>query len=218
MYGEFYYFLYICFMGRKRVKQLVYLEKENYDILPKKLRDDKLEYQSLYSKIKNRERSLKKELIKYKKKKEELKDWKIKQTELFNQLIDLHDNLVPTISISFSGQNEGWYENNSWSITMRLKSKLFCIYIGTDKVVREVLNDIYETDEYWNDNNIRGRSREFITKYKKEKKKLQMVLYDVIKPNIIRKLVSLNKNLDGYNEWLGLYENKKLKGMDFLTQ
>ena len=43
-------------------------------------------------------------------------------------------------------------------------------------------------------------------------------LYDVIKPNIIRKLVSLNKNLDGYNEWLGLYENKKLKGMDFLTQ
>ena len=205
-------------MGRKRVKQLVYLEKENYDILPKKLRDDKLEYQSLYSKIKNRERSLKKELIKYKKKKKELKDWKIKQTELFNQLIDLHDNLVPTISISFSGQNDGWYENNSWSITMRLKSKLFCIYIGTDKVVREVLNDVYETDEYWSDDNIKGRSREFITKYKKEKKKLQMVLYDVIKPNIIRKLVSLNKNLDGYNEWLGLYENKKLKGMDFLTQ
>ena len=205
-------------MGRKRVKQLVYLEKENYDILPKKLRDDKLEYQSLYSKIKNRERSLKKELIKYKKKKKELKDWKIKQTELFNQLIDLHDNLVPTISISFSGQNEGWYENNSWSITMRLKSKLFCIYIGTDKVVREVLNDVYETDEYWSDDNIKGRSREFITKYKKEKKKLQMVLYDVIKPNIIRKLLSLNKNLDGYNEWLGLYENKKLKGMDFLTQ
>ena len=218
MYGEFYYFLYICFMGRKRVKQLVYLEKENYDILPKKLRDDKLEYQSLYSKIKNRERSLKKELIKYKKKKKELKDWKIKQTELFNQLIDLHDNLVPTISISFSGQNDGWYENNSWSITMRLKSKLFCIYIGTDKVVREVLNDVYETDEYWSDDNIKGRSREFITKYKKEKKKLQMVLYDVIKPNIIRKLVSLNKNLDGYNEWLSLYENKKLKGMDFLTQ
>lgn len=205
-------------MGRKRVKQLVYLEKENYDILPKELRDDKLEYQSLYSKIKNRERSLKKELIKYKKKKEELKDWKIKQTELFNQLIDLHDNLVPTISISFSGQNEGWYENNSWSITMRLKSKLFCIYIGTDKVVREVLNDIYETEEYWNDNNIKGHSREFKTKYKEEKKKLQKVLYDVIKPNIIRKLVSLNKNLNGYNEWLGLYENKKLKGMDFLTQ
>ena len=101
---------------------------------------------------------------------------------------------------------------------MRLKSKLFCIYIGTDKVVRGILNDICETDEYWDDNNVRGRSRQFKTKYKEDKKKLQKVLYDIIKPNIMKRLVSLNKNLDGYNEWLILYENKKLKGMDFLTQ
>ncbi len=205
-------------MGKRRVKELVYLEKENYDILPKKLREDKLEYQSLYSKIKRRENHLKTLFESYKKKKEELKEWKIQQTEKYSELIDLHDNLVPTISISYSGQTDGWYDNNSWSITMRLKSSLFCIYIGTDKNVRNHLNEVLNTTEYWGDQYREGKSsrKQYKTHYRSDIKELQGVLYNLIKPNIIKKLVRLNKSFNGYDEWCKLYENKKLKGMDFL--
>ena len=102
--------------------------------------------------------------------------------------------------------------NNSWSITMRLKGRIFSPYIGTDKNVRLRLNKLTDSDDYWNEYDNQ------LTSNKTDKKELEKVLKGYIEPNIIKKLVRLNKSFNGFEEWCKLYENKKLKGMDFLKE
>jgi hypothetical protein len=142
-----------------------------------------------------------------------LNDWKKEQTQLFNSIIELHSELVPTISLSYSGKPKDWgIKNNSWSITMRLKGQLFTPYIGTDKNVRLRLNNLTNTEGYWNEYDRQETSN------KTDKKKLEIILKGYIEPNIIKKLVELNKSFNGFEEWCKLYKEKKIKGIDFLTE
>ena len=200
-------------MKEKRVKELIYLDENSFNQLPHQLKKDKLDYQKLYSKIKKREKHLKSLKETYDRKRIELNDWKKEQTQLFNSIIELHSNLVPTISLSFSGKPKDWgIKNNSWSITMRLKGQLFTPYIGTDKNVRLRLNNLTDTEDYWNEYDRQETSN------KTDKKKLEKTLKGYIEPNIIKKLVELNKSFNGFEEWCKLYKEKKIKGMDFLTE
>ena len=89
-------------MKEKRVKELIYLDENSFNQLPHQLKKDKLDYQKLYSKIKKREKHLKSLKETYDRKRIELNDWKKEQTEMFNSIIELHSDLVPTISLSFS--------------------------------------------------------------------------------------------------------------------
>ena len=101
---------------------------------------------------------------------------------------------------------------------MRLKGKVFSPYIGTDKDVRLKLNEITNSDDYWGSGKSieSGRSQRIITNSQTEKKRMVDILKNYIEPNIIKFLVELNKDFDGYNEWNRLYIDKKIKGMDFL--
>jgi len=200
-------------MKEKRVKELIYLNENSFNQLPHQLKKDKLDYQKLYSKIKKREKHLKSIKETYDRKRIELNDWKKEQTQLFNSIIELHSDLVPTISLSFSGKPKDWgIRNNSWSITMRLKGRLFSPYIGTDKNVRLRLNKLTDSDDYWNEYDNQ------LTSNKTDKKELEKVLKSYIEPNIINKLVRLNKSFNGFEEWCKLYKEKKIKGMDFLIE
>lgn len=204
--------LFIEFLMKKRVKELIWLDEKSYNQLPSPLKEHKLEYQNLYSKIKRREKHLIKLKETYDRKREELKEWKKQQTELYNSLIELHSELVPTISLSYSGKPKDWgIKNNSWSITMRLKGKMFTPYIGTDKNVRLRLNEITNTEDYWNEYDKQ------LTSNKTEKKRLEKIIMGYIQPNIIKKLVELNKSYNGFEEWCRLYDEKKIKGMEFLN-
>ena len=200
-------------MKEKRVKELIYLNDNSFNQLPHQLKKDKLDYQKLYSKIKKREKHLKSLKETYDRKRIELNDWKKEQTEMFNSIIELHSDLVPTISLSFSGKPKDWgIRNNSWSITMRLKGRIFSPYIGTDKNVRLRLNKLTDSDDYWNEYDNQ------LTSNKTDKKELEKVLKSYIEPNIIKKLVRLNKSFNGFEEWCKLYKEKKIKGMDFLIE
>jgi len=200
-------------MKEKRVKELIYLNENSFNQLPHQLKKDKLDYQKLYSKIKKREKHLKSLKETYDRKRIELNDWKKEQTEMFNSIIELHSDLVPTISLSFSGKPKDWgIRNNSWSITMRLKGRIFSPYIGTDKNVRLRLNKLTDSDDYWNEYDNQ------LTSNKTDKKELEKVLKSYIEPNIIKKLVRLNKSFNGFEEWCKLYKEKKIKGMDFLIE
>ena len=200
-------------MKEKRVKELIYLDENSFNQLPHQLKKDKLDYQKLYSKIKKREKHLKSLKETYDRKRIELNDWKKEQTEMFNSIIELHSDLVPTISLSFSGKPKDWgIRNNSWSITMRLKGRIFSPYIGTDKNVRLRLNKLTDSDDYWNEYDNQ------LTSNKTDKKELEKVLKSYIEPNIIKKLVRLNKSFNGFEEWCKLYKEKKIKGMDFLIE
>ena len=197
-----------------RKKTLSWLSEESFNQLPKELRDMKLEYQRLYTKIQRREKSLVKRYEKYKRDKSELREWKRERTEKFNQLINLHETFVPTISITMSNTPKRWMEtNNSWSITMRYGGKMFNIYIGTDKDVRIRLNELTQTNEYYQE----GGGNKFRTRYKEEKKRIQSEVKRYIQPNIVKKLRELNEEFNGFETWCQLYKNKELKGMNFFT-
>ena len=210
-------------MGKGKLR---YLDDRSYNELPTEFRTEKLEYHSLYNKIEKREKHLKKLKESYDEKRLELREWKKQRTERYNSLFELHETLIPqSLSISFSGSfgdtysTRRWNEsNNSWSITMRLKGKVFSPYIGTDKDVRLKLNEITNSDDYWGSGKSieSGRSQRIITNSQTEKKRMVDILKNYIAPNIIKFLVELNKDFDGYNEWNRLYIDKKIKGMDFL--
>lgn len=197
-----------------RKKTLSWLSEESFNQLPKELRDMKLEYQRLYTKIQRREKSLVKRYEKYKMDKSELREWKRERTEKFNQLINLHETFVPIVSITYSKKRKMWGDiSNTWSITMKLGGKTFNIYIGTDKNVRIRLNELNQTNEYYQE----GGSVKFKTRYEQEKKRIQSEVKRYIQPNIVKKLRELNEEFNGFETWCQLYKNKELKGMDFFT-
>lgn len=195
-----------------RKKTLSWLSEESFNQLPKELRDKKLEYQRLYTKIQRREKSLVKRYEKYKMDKSELREWKRERTEKFNQLINLHQTFVPIVSITYSKKRKRWGDiSYTWSITMKLGGKIFNIYIGTDKNVRIRLNELTQTNEYYQE----GGGNKFKTRYEQEKKRIQSEVKRFIQPNIVKKLRELNEEFDGFETWCQLYKNKELKGMDF---
>ena len=197
-----------------RKKTLSWLSEESFNQLPKELRDMKLEYQRLYTKIQRREKSLVKRYEKYKMDKSELREWKRERTEKFNQLINLHETFVPIVSITYSKERKRWGDrSNTWSITMKLGGKTFNIYIGTDKNVRIRLNELTQTNKYYQE----GGSVKFKTRYEQEKKRIQSEVKKYIQPNIVKKLRELNEEFNGFETWCQLYKNKELKGMDFFT-
>jgi septal ring factor EnvC (AmiA/AmiB activator) len=197
-----------------RKRQLSWLTEESYNQLPEVLREQKLEYQRLTIKIKRREKSLKRRYEDYKKDKEELREWKKRQTEQFSELIDLHKEYVPTISITFSHRRKKWGEvNKSWSITMKYGGRVFNIYIGTDKNVRIQLNKLTRTQDYYYTNELK-----YITSSESDKKRISKIIKGYIQPNILKRLRDLNEDYNGFDSWCELYKNKKLKGMDFLTE
>ena len=197
-----------------RKKTLSWLSEESFNQLPKELRDMKLEYQRLYTKIERREKSLEKRYEKYKMDKTELREWKKERTEKFNKLINLHQTFVPIVSISYSKTHKKWMEvNYSWSITMKYGGKSFSIYIGTDKNVRIRLNELTNSKNYYQD----GGGNKFKTRTEKEKQRIQSEVKRFVQPNIVKKLRELNEEFNGFETWCQLYKNKELKGMDFFT-
>ena len=200
-------------MKRKiRNYRLRFLEEESYSVLPEKIQKQKKDYQSLYNRIKKRENTIQKDILKLKKLKNELIILKKERTEKYNELLEFHQMFIPTISITFSGKQKGEkrvdtqgfykYSNNSWSITMRLKGdKPKNIYIGTDKVLRERLNEIYDTDDFTN---------KF---HKDDKKKIQRTVKSLVEPLIIKELqdiIEKEGSIDGFRN------RKRIKGLDYV--
>lgn len=211
-------------------KRLRFLDEKSFEKLPPELREKKLEYHRKFNQIEKREKHLLKLKETYDIKRKELRRWKTEKTELYNNLFELHNELIPsTFSISYGGgllessgksfSTKRWNEyNHSWNITMRIKGKLFTPYLGTDKVVRDRLNEIEDTDIYWDESKViqSGRVQQIITNSIREKNKISEIIKSYTEPNIIEFLVKLNKNFNGFDEWCKLYKEKKIKGIDFL--
>lgn len=203
----------ILSMKNLRNFRLRFIEKESYDLLPENIMKKKLDYHSHISNIKRREKMIEKRVEELNKLKSELRDMKLRRTDLYNELFEFHDTFIPTISITFSGKQKGdkkndsggyyYHSNNSWSITMRMKKKVKNIYIGTDKVLKDRLDEIYETDKF----------SKLKSQYVEEKKKIQSEVKKLVEGNIIKELTQLVNEGKSIDEFLN---RKGIKGLDYV--
>jgi septum formation topological specificity factor MinE len=200
-------------MKNLRNFRLRYIEQESYDLLPEHIQEKKNQYHTLVNNIKKREKKIEGMMVKIGELKNELKEMKLDRTEKYNELFEFHDTFIPTISITYSGKQKGekknfndryyYHSNNSWSITMRLKKKVKNIYIGTDSVLKERLNEIYDTDRF----------SKLKSNYVEEKKQIQSVVKKLVEGNIIKELTEIVGRGDSVDEFLS---RKGIKGIDYV--
>ena len=136
---------------------------DDFNFIPKKERDEKLEYERLLSNISKREKKIESELVKIGKLKEDLRDMKKDRTKGFNKMIKYHQKFLPTFSITLDVGNKyveyksGNYSetsgNNQWGMRVSIGGKRKYIYIGTVNDVSYHLDLLENNVPHYNKNN-----------------------------------------------------------------
>ena len=101
---------------------------DDFYFIPKKERDEKLEYERLLSNISKREKKIESELVKIVKLKEDLRDMKKDRTKGYNKMIKYHKKFLPTFSTFLGGEDDG---SPQWGMWVSIGGKRKYIYIGT---------------------------------------------------------------------------------------
>jgi hypothetical protein len=192
---------------------------DDFYFIPKKERDEKLEYERLLSNISKREKKIESELVKIVKLKEGLRKMKGDRTKGFNKMIKYHKKFLPSFSIFLD--NDGF--NPQWGMWVSIGGKRKYIYIGTvddvsyhldlleDNVPHYNKNNRYEDGPvgYYNSLNPKNyegdEHKEIITS------KIESYVGDVVKKKMIGTLKK-DGNLDRFYDT----KNYKLKGIDIL--
>ena len=91
---------------------------DDFYFIPKKERDEKLEYERLLSNISKREKKIESESVKVGKLKEDLRNMKKDRTKGFNKMIKYHQKFLPTFSITLDvGNKYVEYKSGNYSET-----------------------------------------------------------------------------------------------------
>lgn len=122
---------------------------DDFYFIPKKERDEKLQYERLLSNISKREKKIKSELEKIGKLKEGLRDMKKERTKGFNKMIKYHKKFLPTFSIFLD--SDGF--NPQWGMWVSIGGKRKYIYIGTVSKVSYHLDLLEDNVPHYNENN-----------------------------------------------------------------
>lgn len=189
---------------------------DSWKFLPEREKLEKLEYETLWNKVRKIEKKIEKENEKIKVLKREFRELKKERTKEYNRLVKYHKEFIPTFSISFSKnpkyksstttsgsvQHSG---NLSWTIYVRVQGKRKPIYLGTMKNVNEKLDLIESTLKYGKLTPHRDQSD-----LNRISRKVEKLVYPLIKRDM---LVILKKdgNLDSFLE-------NKVTGMKYLDE
>ena len=198
---------------------------DDFYFIPKKERDEKLEYESLVRKIEDREKKIESELVKIGKLKEDLRDMKKDRTKEFNKMIKYHKRFLPTFSTFLGGEDDG---SPQWGVWVRIGGKRKYLYIGTVSDVSYHLDLIENKVPHYNKNNTNkdggvGFYGKLNPTNQNEgdllmsedfdiiKSKIESYICDVIKKKMLG-ILKKDGNLDRF------YDTKKykLKGIDIL--
>ena len=209
---------------------------DDFNFIPKKERDEKLEYERLLNDISKREKKIESDLGKIKKLKKELRKMKSDRIKEFNKMIKYHKKFLPTFSIFLGGEDDG---SPQWGVWVRIGGKRKYLYIGTVSDVSYHLDLIENKVPHYNENNTNkdggvgfygklnptnhtDSSEEIIEgteviSYNKEDKdlilirtKIESYVCDVIKKKMLS-ILKKDGNLDRFFD-----KKYKLKGTDIL--
>ena len=193
---------------------------DDFYFIPKKERDEKLEYERLLSNISKREKKIESELVKIVKLKEGLRKMKGDRTKGFNKMIKYYKKFLPTFSTFLGGEDDG---NPQWGMFVSIGGKRRYVYIGTVNEVSYHLDLLENNVPHYNKNNryedgpmgyynslspknYEGdEHKEIITS------KIESYVGDVVKKKMIGTLKK-DGNLDRFYDT----KNYKLKGIDIL--
>jgi hypothetical protein len=206
---------------------------DDFNFIPKKERDEKLEYERLLSNISKRGKKIESDLKKIKQLKVELRKMKSDRTNGYNNVVKYHKKFLPTFSITLdignkyveykSGNYSETSGNNQWGMRVSIGGKRKYIYIGTVSDVSYYLDLLENNVPHYNKNNryedgpmgyynslnpknYEGdEHKEIITS------KIESYVGDVVKKKMIGTLKK-DGNLDRFYDT----KNYKLKGIDIL--
>ena len=193
---------------------------DDFNFIPKKERDEKLEYERLLNKISKREKKIESDLGKIKKLKLDLREMKGDRIVQHRKMVKYHKKFLPTFSTFLGGEDDG---SPQWGVWVSIGGKRRYVYIGTVNEVSYHLdllennvphynkNNRYEDDidGYYgslNPKNYEGdEHKEIITS------KIESYVGDVVKKKMLS-ILKKDGNLDRF------YDTKKykLKGTDIL--
>jgi hypothetical protein len=198
---------------------------DDFNFIPKKERDEKLEYERLLNDISKREKKIESDLGKIKKLKKELRKMKSDRIKEFNKMIKYHKKFLPTFSIFLGGEDDG---SPQWGVWVRIGGKRRYVYIGTVNEVSYHLDLIENNVPHYNKNNryedgVVGFYEKLNPINQNEgdlmmskdfdiiKSKIESYVCDVIKKKMLG-ILKKDGNLDRF------YDTKKykLKGTDIL--
>tara|TARA_R110001599_G_scaffold214286_2_gene412322 strand:- start:2514 stop:3068 length:555 start_codon:yes stop_codon:yes gene_type:complete len=128
-------------MGRNY--ELNRIEEDIWEKTPEKIQLKRRKYSQLRDDIIDSNKKIKDFQNRIKKLKDEKKEWEKEKIELYHQLVTFQENSIPSISpTSQEGKNNQWSINFSYGGVKRKK------YLGSDKKVREKLDEIKNTDVF----------------------------------------------------------------------
>ena len=122
---------------------------DDFNFIPKKERDEKLEYERLLNDISKREKKIESDLGKIKKLKKDLRKMKGDRTKEFNKMIKYHKKFLPTFSMFLGGEDDG---SPQWGVWVRIGGKRKYLYIGTVSDVSYRLDLIENKVPQYNEN------------------------------------------------------------------
>lgn len=123
---------------------------DDFNFIPKKERDEKLEYERLLNKISKREKKIESDLGKIKKLKKDLREMKGERIKRYNNVVKYHKKFLPTFSTFLGGEDDG---SPQWGVWVRIGGKRKYLYIGTVSDVSYHLDLIENKVPHYNKNN-----------------------------------------------------------------
>jgi len=191
---------------------------DDFYFIPKKERDEKLEYERLLSNISKREKKIESELVKISKLKEDLRNMKKDRTKGFNKMVKYHKRFLPSFSIFLD--SDGF--NPQWGMWVSIGGKRKYIYIGTVDDVSYHLDLLEDNVPHYNKNNryedgpvghygsMNPKNYEGDEHKEIISSKIESYVCDVVKKKMLS-ILKKDGNLDRF------YNNDyKLKGIDIL--
>ena len=205
---------------------------DDFNFIPKKERDEKLEYERLLSNISKREKKIESDLKKIKQLKVELRKMKSDRTNGYNNVVKYHKKFLPTFSITLdignkyveykSGNYSETSGNNQWGMRVSIGGKRKYIYIGTVSDVSYYLDLLENNVPHYNKNNryedgpigyynsLKPKNYEGDEHKEIITSKIESYVGDVVKKKMIGTLKK-DGNLDRFFD-----KSYKLKGTDML--
>lgn len=188
----------------KKIKELHWLDDDTWELLPKEIQKDKMEFNTLNSWIKKREKRIENLKIKIGDLRDGQRGWEKDRDEIYDRLHKYHKEYGVSVSPTQSPKNSK--NSLQWRVNLTIGKESDIFYLGSNDSVRSKIDEIFGVNIYLNQSSL--NQRETIKEFK-----------SILKQKIHKRiLIELEKDFDGFMEKFRIKERgKKLNLFELLN-